>query len=396
MDNHLEIDASNLALSLIKSAYHQDYYNSSISHHYFVRTAPSNIQEELSKFVWSGSVLKQIRARLRGTDGDCDADFANSDFRVIPDVFDEVYFMRPELDLLDEKKIHFDGNLKVPGICTIRALTYLSGNDATLFALTSDENYTTYSHSSIILDFNRELHYVALNSTSKTSMNQSLGATYMEQEPRVMVKSAMHVIPPGNHFLLTHFQIGLHRIMVFGARSFRRAFESKSDQKMSSKLNLCMMAIDNTMRFLNKIHMMLPLIVIGLPLGVILYALILYPLQFVPYIFHIVMRWRYHTDQVIKKGVWWIVTGLIVLNNLASVTRNLQRHITASSTISTMNKNKITSSPALILVGVNEIRFLLLHIGWIGVCYYFEANAEMGNRILLAPWQQTIRLDDTL
>ena len=54
------------------------------------------------------------------------------------------------------KKVHYDGNLKLPGICTIRSLTYLTGYAATFFATTSQKNYTTTDYSTIILDFNRE------------------------------------------------------------------------------------------------------------------------------------------------------------------------------------------------------------------------------------------------
>eukprot|EP00532_Pseudo-nitzschia_australis_P007095 CAMPEP_0168179394 /NCGR_PEP_ID=MMETSP0139_2-20121125/9821_1 /TAXON_ID=44445 /ORGANISM="Pseudo-nitzschia australis, Strain 10249 10 AB" /LENGTH=432 /DNA_ID=CAMNT_0008099223 /DNA_START=118 /DNA_END=1416 /DNA_ORIENTATION=- len=412
VDDPVEIEASKLALSLIQSAYHQDYYNSSISHHYFVRMAPSDVQEQLSVFVWSDSVLKQIRTEFRGIDGDGNpihSKHRDRGFRVIPDVFDQVYFMRPEPDLLDEKKIHYDGNLKLSGICTIRALTYLSGKDATLFALTSGQNYTTHNHTSIVLDFDRELHYVTLNPhTSKASLNhhQSLERTDTQPKPRVMIKSALHVIPPGNHPLLTHFHIGLHRIMVFGARSFRRAFESQSDPNLPSKFNFFMVALDNTMRSLNKIHIILPLLVIGLPLGVICVSpIVSYPLQFFPYVFHIVIRCLYHTNQMVQNGVCWILTAIAVVGIFAYRSRlfgtskckkmNNTRHGTTSTTAGT-NKNKWHSFLALALVRVDGLRFLLLHVAWLGVCFYFEANAEMVNIILLAPWEQSIYLDDIL
>ena len=62
LDDPVEIAASKLALSLIQSAYHQDYCNSSISHHHFVRMAPSEIQEQLSMFVWTDSHSEVLMA----------------------------------------------------------------------------------------------------------------------------------------------------------------------------------------------------------------------------------------------------------------------------------------------------------------------------------------------
>jgi hypothetical protein len=67
---------------------------------------------------------------------------------VIPDVYHEIYLMRPEFDLVDHDKIHLDGILKLPGLCTLRVLTYLSGDSATLVALTSQRNYTAHSGTS--------------------------------------------------------------------------------------------------------------------------------------------------------------------------------------------------------------------------------------------------------
>eukprot|EP00536_Pseudo-nitzschia_multiseries_P015178 jgi/Psemu1/41538/gm1.41538_g len=414
LDNPVEIHASEVALSLIQTAYHRDYYNSSISHHHFVRIAPTAIQNELSKFVWSTSVLKQIRAEFKRGDGEDDDTANNRGMRVIPDVFDEVYLMRPESDLLDEKKVHFDGNLKIPGTCTIRALTYLSGKDATLFALTSERNYTTRNHTSIVLDFDRELHYVSLqrDPESKRSLKEpSETANNMHPEPRVMIKSALHVVRPGENLLLVYFHIGLHRIMVFAARSFRRAFESKShsdsDSNLPSKSEFCMMAVDNTIRFLNKIHMILPLLVIGIPLGAICLASLLNPVEFSPYVFHITVRCLYHRNQVIQRGMCWAVTALVVVAMFAYKSRifesdKLKKNVKSArrpsaSTVATAADTHINKPPSYLvpaLVRVGGLRSVILHTAWVGLCYYFEVNAGMANDILLAPWQQSIYFDD--
>lgn len=143
LDDPIEIDASNRALSFIQNTYRKDFYNSTISHHHFVRTAPRTIQDTLSEFVWNDSVLKEVRTKFvvgashestgaTATSLNNHHSRGSSGVAVIQDVFDEIYIMRPEFDMLDQKKVHYDGNLKLPGICTIRALTYLSGKDATV------------------------------------------------------------------------------------------------------------------------------------------------------------------------------------------------------------------------------------------------------------------------
>jgi len=364
----IETDAAKRALSLIQDAYHQGYYNSSISHHYFVRTAPVTVQDTLSEFVWSDSALKQVRTKFEMAN---DPVSPNNDegIKVIHDVFDEIYLMRPEFDLLDEKKIHYDGNLKIPGICTIRALTYLSGKDATFFALTSQQNYTTKSHSSVVLDFDREMHYVSLNEKSPAPFG-----SFRNVEPRVMVKSALHVVLPGTNPFVANLRIVLHRIMVFGARSFRRAFESKSHSRsdVSSNSNLSMMAIDNLMRSMNKVHMALPLTIIGLPLGAIFLAPIFYPFQFLPYVALIIARCVFHTD-IITQLYTRCLSMLIACAVLAASIRG-------SRFVGEMRRKRIC--------------LLLLHVAWVGICFYVEANAGMANKILLAPLQKVINLND--
>lgn len=391
----IETDASNRALSLIQNTYRQDYYNSSISHHHFVRTAPGAIQDTLSEFVWSDSALKQARTKFDATSAiSRNINGGDAGIRVIHDVFDEIYIMRPEFDLLDEKKIHYDGNLKLPGICTIRALTYLSGKDATLVALTSQQNYTTRNHSSIVLDFDRELHYVSLNTPNNNlaplvdrAREAAAGGRQRRNEPRVMVKSAIHVVLPGTHPLVAYLHIILHRTMVFAARSFRRTFESQSQSKPQSdtlsKSNVSMMAVDNLMRSMNKIHMILPLLLIGIPLVAIFLAPVFFPLQFFPYVALVIARCLLTRTWARFCMAWvFLVYGL----RLFGTTR-----WNTTTNIRVMDKKFQNSN---VVTRLHIFCLIVLHIGWVGVCYYIEANADMANNILLAPWQQVINLDD--
>jgi len=365
LDDPVEIDAADRALSLIQDTYHQGYYNSSISHHYFVRTAAVAVQDSLSEFVWSNTALKKVRTNFAKAANDA-ASNDGEGIKLIPDVFDEIYLMRPEFDLLDDKKIHYDGNLKIPGICTIRALTYLSGKDATFFALTSRKNYTTHTHSSIVLDFDREMHYASL-----TTPNVTLSEGKKNIDPRVMVKSAMHVVLPGTHPVMAYLRIVLHRIMVFAARTFRRAFESKSHSpsNISSKSNISMVAIDNLMRSMNKLHMALPLLIIGFPLGAILLAPIFYPAHFIAYIAFIIARCLFYTE-AIPQIFFQYIPVLIACAVLGPSILGQRR------------------------MRLKTFCLILFHIAWVGVCLYLEANASMANKILLAPWQQVINLND--
>jgi len=396
LDDAIEIDASNQALALIQSIYREDYYHSSISHHHFVRTAPWELQTTLSKFVWSDSVLKEARIKLgMAVNNDKNtAKLRNDNDRevlLIPDVFDEIYIMRPEFDLLDQKKTHYDGNLKIPGICTIRALTYLSGQDATLVALTSGHNYNTSNHTTIVLDFDRELHYVSLRKNNARS------------EPRVMIKSAMHVILPGTHHLITYFGIALHRTMVFVSRSFRRTFESRSSSDAPSKSKLLIMAIDNMMRSLNKIHMALPLLLIGFPVIMICIAPILYPSQYFPYVAFTVVRFLDHTNNTVQANYNWILIftlfaswGTLAYRSKSGKTTGCKTMDDKQVDTKRRNPNGSTNRALSFLpqnrIGGNRFRFVLLHIAWVGLCYYIEANAEMANKILLAPLEPSIAI----
>jgi hypothetical protein len=403
LDYPIETDASNRALSLIQKTYRKEYYNSSISHHHFVRTAPGAIQDTLSEFVWSDSALKQARKKF-GAKVAHDATGAatsrnnggDARVRVIQDVFDEIYIMRPEFDLLDEKKIHYDGNLKLPGICTIRALTYLSGKDATLVALTSRQNYTTRNHSSIVLDFDRELHYVSLNPNNLAPLvdraqEAAVGGRQRRNEPRVMIKSAIHVVLPGTHPLVAYLHIMLHRTMVFAARSFRRTFESQSQSDTPSKSKVSMMAVDNLMRSMNKIHMILPLLLIGLPLGAIFLAPVFYPLQFLPYVALIIARCLFHNIQFAQLSRNWVRIFMACVVLVYGSRSFGTTRCNTTTNIRVMN-TKFQSSK--VSTRVHIFRLIIFHIAWVGVYYYIEANAEMANEILLAPWQQVINLDD--
>ena len=159
----IEREAQRRALDLIRETYGA-YANSTISRHLFVRLAPSTLQNELSRFVWNDNALRAIRAQ-----------FPAGAF-IVPDVYHEIYVMRPEIDFLDADKKHFDGP-KVPGLTTLRSLIYLEGARARFVAETSARNYTTDEGSTIILDFYRELHHVKVNDTA----------------PRVIIKAAIHI-----------------------------------------------------------------------------------------------------------------------------------------------------------------------------------------------------------
>ena len=171
-----------------------------------------------------------------------------------------------------------------------------------------------------------------------------------------------------------------------------------------------MMAVDNMMRSLNKIHMSLPLLLIGIPLGAVCMAPILYPMQFFPYIVHIIVRCLFHTNQhkLMQEIIYLmrVVTALAVVGILVYRSKSVttmwckkmiqmqMMHETSTTTTATTIKTSLFSAPARIRVDV--FRFILMHIAWVGVCYYIEVNADMANKILLAPWQQSINLDDIL
>mmetsp|Transcript_28288 Transcript_28288/g.76640 ORF Transcript_28288/g.76640 Transcript_28288/m.76640 type:complete len:169 (+) Transcript_28288:3-509(+) len=166
-----------------------------------------------------------------------------------------------------------------------------------------------------------------------------------------------------------------------------------------------MMARDNTMRYLNKIHMALPLLVIGIPLGALCLAPLMYPMEFSPYVFHIVTRCLYHTNEVIQSRVCWVVMAIAlvaIFSSRSSIfettnsknTIKCAERLSANAIVADTDSIKATSHLVPILVRASGLRTIALHIAWVGLCYYFEANSSMANGILLAPWQQPIYLDD--
>jgi hypothetical protein len=268
-------------------------------------------------------------------------------------------------------------------------------------ALTSRQNYTTFNHTSIILDFDRELHYVSLNRNLAGIVRVpelAAGEKQQPPEPRVMIKSALHIVLPGTHPLVAHLRIMLHRIMVFGARSFRRAFESQSQSNTPSKSNVSMMVVDNLMRSMNKIHMILPLLCIGLPLGAILLAPVFYPLNFVPYVALIVARCLLrmtHDSQLSSSWtIIWMASATLAVLMYASRSSWTTKMIKVKKTSQNSNApNKQAYSFLISCFRVESLFLILLHISWWGVSYYVDANADMAIKILLAPWQQVINLD---
>ena len=457
LDDPLEIDAANRALSLIRDTYHRDFTHSKISHHHFVRTAPQAIQDTLSEFVWNDAVLARVRSQFgegpqrqrrrsqRGTTSAAAAAAADGKnvgsnnggsggVRVIPDVFDEIYIMRPEFDWVDDKKVHYDGNLKFPGICTVRALTYLSGQDATLFALTTRANYTTRSHTSIVLDFDREMHFVVLRNRNSTIAMNDNATAYREtsvdrvpfsesavksegmmlppgpdDEPRVMIKSALHVILPGTHHVVARFRIMLHRTMVFGARCFRRAFESKAGSPPHpdgpSKSDVAMMAVDNLMRSLNKIHVLLPVLLIGLPLAAVFIALLIYPYHFVPYIVIIATRFLNPSNPIghilSSRRVFLMASAIYGVWFWKSRSSTRINEFQVMHVMGKKDSSAVATTASSSLAPPDSPRFrlfclLCFHIAWIGICFYIGANVDMANNTLLAPWQQVVHLDDIL
>ena len=146
-------------LNQIREIYSYEYYNSTISHHFFLRTAPIELQRSIeSLLIWNddNNLRNLLRRQLGG-----------SSWIIISDVYHEIYLMRPEIDFIDTNKAHYDGILKRSKLLTLRSLSYLEGTPATFVAVTSQVNYTTHVGSTIIIDFNNEL-YIMLSSTMTT------------------------------------------------------------------------------------------------------------------------------------------------------------------------------------------------------------------------------------
>lgn len=327
------------AMVLIQQTFRHEYFNSPISHHFFVRMAPTALREEISRFVWTDDVLRQIRFHFP------------SSTMIIPDVYHEIYLMRPEFDFVDENKAHYDGILNLPGIRTLRSLTYLEGAPATLVASSSRRNFTTDAGSTIVLDFNRELHFAVLPCTT----DENLTTTTTTAAPRVIVKAAIHAFGPNTRKSTIWLHILAHRLIFFGIKSVRSGFESSESRVL--------MALDNTMRSLNKIHMGCPVFLVGIPLVLILMAPFKYPRQLSPYIVYIV----------------WVCVGDVTPSQrvaLLSSAACLALAIAAASTTSRLGP-----------------KLILLHLAWFGISRYMENNAEMVRHILLAPIPPAIALD---
>ena len=315
----IEREAQRRALDLIRETYNYD--NSNISHHFFVRLAPSTLQHELSKFVWNDNALRAVRSR-----------FPAGAF-VVPDVYHEIYVMRPEIDFLDADKKHFDGP-KVQGLTTLRSLIYLKGARARFVAETSARNYTTDEGSTIILDFYRELHHVRVNDTA----------------PRVIIKAAIHVFDTKTP--MNYLKIAAHRLTFFGIKAVRGAFESSESPLL--------MLFDNAMRSMNKSVGPWPLVALVVPLVLILIAQLRFPFQTLPYAAHVLAVCVWELTRARRQILRTLATG-VALGRVAAK-------------------------------GYGWTAVLSQAI-WLGICLFMEANSDMARRILFAPIPHGVELD---
>ena len=316
----IEREAQRRALDLIRETYGA-YANSTISRHLFVRLAPSTLQNELSKFVWNDNALRAIRAQ-----------FPAGAF-IVPDVYHEIYVMRPEIDFLDADKKHFDGP-KVPGLTTLRSLIYLEGARARFVAETSARNYTTDEGSTIILDFYRELHHVKVNDTA----------------PRVLIKAAIHVFDTETP--MNYLKIAAHRLIFFGIKAVRGAFESSE--------STLLMLFDNAMRSMNKRVGPWPLVALLVPLLLILITQLRFPLQTLPYAAHVLAVCVWELTRARRQILRTLATG-VALGRVAAK-------------------------------GYGWTAVLSQAI-WLGICLFMEANSDMARRILFAPIPHGVELD---
>ena len=316
----IEREAQRRALDLIRETYGA-YANSTISRHLFVRLAPSTLQNELSKFVWNDNALRAIRAQ-----------FPAGAF-IVPDVYHEIYVMRPEIDFLDADKKHFDGP-KVPGLTTLRSLIYLEGARARFVAETSARNYTTDEGSTIILDFYRELHHVKVNDTA----------------PRVLIKAAIHVFDTETP--MNYLKIAAHRLIFFGIKAVRGAFESSE--------STLLMLFDNAMRSMNKRVGPWPLVALLVPLLLILITQLRFPLQTLPYAAHVLAVCVWELTRARRQILRTLATG-VALGRVAAK-------------------------------GYGWTAVLSQAI-WLGICLFMEANSDMARRILFAPIPPRVELD---
>ncbi len=318
----IEREAQRRALDLIRETYGAYVNNSTISHHFFVRLAPAALQHELSKFVWNDNALRAVRAQ-----------FPAGAF-VVPDVYHEIYVMRPEIDFLDADKKHFDGP-KVPGLTTLRSLIYLDGPRARFVAETSARNYTTDEGSTIILDFYRELHHVRVNGTA----------------PRVIIKAAIHVFDAKTP--MNYLKIAVHRLIFFGIKAVRGAFESSE--------STLLMLFDNAMRSMNKRVGPWPLVALLVPLVLNLIAQLRFPLQTSPYAAHVLAVCFWELTRAQRQILRTVATGVAL--------------------------GRVAAKAGFGWTAV------LSQASWLGICLFMEANSDMARRILFAPIPHGIELD---
>lgn len=201
-----------------------------------------------------------------------------------------------------------------------------------------------------MLDFNRELHFAVLSSSNFTGFTTNSIAT------RVMIKATIHVMTPDMPMTVIWLHILAHRLVFFGIKSVRIAFES-SESKI-------LLALDNLMRCLNKIHMVFPVTLIGVPLVVVLVAPFQFPLQFFWYLLYIV----------------WV----------CCVTVSPAKQMMALSVAAAVG-----FAQAAITKSILRPKIILLHFAWFGICQYMNNNTAMARHILFAPIPPLMELDES-
>jgi hypothetical protein len=350
------------ALELIRGTYPSAYSDSAMSHHFFVRLAPPALQASISKFVWTSESIQSLA--VLPSHGRCRQQMGQR-HRIVPDVYHEIYLMRHEADFLDEHKAHYDGILKIPGLHTLRSLTYLEGRPATFVAATSGLNYTTHAGSTIVIDFNRELHFAILPALNDPT-TETRGSSPTATPPRVIIKAAVHVFDCQTPVHIAILYIVAHRVVFFGIKSVRNAFESSESRFL--------MVLDNALRFLNKVHMFLPILAVTLPLGLISSASIRSPLQCLPYILYIAV--------LVHPGSGLSLRHTSLLRLLATV-------VAMGRTLFLMHW-----SPRGCCTVWTLLTKWLFHFAWLGICGYFLLNAEMARCILLAPIPEPIEINN--
>ena len=188
--------------------------------------------------------------------------------------------------------------------------------------------------------------------------------------PRVIIKAAVHVFEANNTSTMTMIlHIILHRIVFFAIKSLRNVYEKSSttvegSSSSTSSSRGLLMLLDNTMRTLNKVHTLLPLLVVVVPLlSILVLGPIQCPLQMLPYITYVLLIcvWRLSSPFQIKFlrsiAICIAITRTIFVQDLLSP------------------------------------KTIILHLLWLGMCCYMEINAEMIRNILFAPIPNRIELN---